>query len=48
VIFITASDAEEDNKHALSLGAADFVHKPFDREIFLARVERALQQREPV
>jgi len=47
IIFITASDAEEDNKHALSLGAADIVHKPIDREVFLSRVTRSLQAREP-
>lgn len=42
VIFITAMSEEADEEFGLSLGAADFVHKPFRPAIVKARVKTHL------
>jgi diguanylate cyclase (GGDEF)-like protein len=38
VIFVTAMDAIEDQKKGLSLGAVDYITKPFDADIVKVRV----------
>jgi diguanylate cyclase (GGDEF)-like protein len=38
VIFVTAMDAVEDQKKGLSLGAVDYITKPFDADIVKVRV----------
>ncbi|MCL2227539.1 MAG: response regulator [Oscillospiraceae bacterium] len=38
VLFITASDSDKTESHGLSLGAADYVTKPFNHDIVKARV----------
>ena len=42
VIFLTAQDLEEDIVRALSMGATDYVVKPFKPKELVARVFRAL------
>jgi FixJ family two-component response regulator len=44
VIFITAHGDDNLRTQALSDGAVDFFHKPFDAEALLAAVETALTQ----
>jgi two-component system NtrC family sensor kinase len=41
VIMITAKDSKEAILEALDAGADDFVQKPFDRELLLARIKVA-------
>jgi signal transduction histidine kinase len=43
LIFISASNSEEEHVKALSLGAVDFITKPFRREELLARVRTHLE-----
>jgi len=46
VIFITASDQQEDETKGLRLGAVDFITKPFRLPIVEARVKAALRLKE--
>lgn len=43
VIFITAKTDAESEKRALSAGAVDFIHKPLNTEVVLARVKLHLE-----
>lgn len=43
VIFLTAQDSLASEKKCLMLGAKDFIRKPFDNEIMLARVRSQMQ-----
>lgn len=43
VLFLTSLDSVADEEHGLSLGAADFIHKPFSRLIVMARVRNHLE-----
>lgn len=43
IMFVTASQEKEDWVEALSLGAVDFVSKPFQREELLARISTHLE-----
>ena len=43
VIFITAADAESNERKGLSLGAVDYISKPFNPEIVKARVASHLR-----
>ncbi len=45
VIFLTAMSATEDEKRGLELGAADFITKPINPPIVLARVETQLKMK---
>jgi DNA-binding response OmpR family regulator len=38
VVFVSACATLEDQQHALDLGAADFIEKPFDTQDFLSRI----------
>lgn len=42
VMFLTASDTAGDEAKGFALGAADFMHKPIQQEVLLARVAHAL------
>jgi two-component system OmpR family response regulator len=42
VIFLTARSRNADRKQGLSLGAADYVTKPFEMDDLVKRVQRAL------
>jgi PleD family two-component response regulator len=42
VIFLTSMEDEESKKKGLSLGAVDFIHKPFDAASLLQRIETHL------
>ncbi|WP_153464231.1 response regulator transcription factor [Halobacillus sp. SY10] len=44
VIMLTAKDQKHDILHGLHLGADDYVTKPFDEEILLARIEALLRR----
>lgn len=43
VIFLTSLDSPADEEYGLSLGAEDFIHKPFSPPVVLARVRNHLQ-----
>ncbi len=43
VIFLSALNESKDKVHALSLGAVDFITKPFDSDEVIARVARQLE-----
>lgn len=45
VIFLTAQSGESCEQQCLELGAVDFIKKPFQKDILLLRVERALDRR---
>ncbi len=38
VVFVSGNATIENQQHALDLGAADFIEKPFDSQDFLARI----------
>ena len=44
-IFLTASATLENGRHALQLGASDFVSKPFDHVELLRVIERVLKNK---
>ncbi|MCF8179178.1 MAG: response regulator [Sulfuritalea sp.] len=43
VIFVTAMDSNEDEQHGLELGAVDYITKPINPSIVLARVRTQLE-----
>ncbi len=43
ILFVTAKTQMEDEAYGLSLGAADYIHKPISPSILLARIEHHLQ-----
>lgn len=45
VIMLTARGQEEDELHGFSLGADEYIAKPFSLKILLARVEAVLRRR---
>ena len=45
VMMLTARDAPNDIKEALALGARDYLAKPFNDAMLLARVARLLRPR---
>lgn len=38
VVFVSGNSTIENQQHALELGAADFIEKPFDAQDFLSRI----------
>jgi DNA-binding response OmpR family regulator len=42
ILMLTGKSAREDVRTALSLGATDYMVKPFDRDVFLSKVESIL------
>ena len=46
VIFLTGLDSPSDEEYGLSLGADDFIHKPFVAPLVLARVRNVIGRRE--
>jgi two-component system response regulator ChvI len=46
VIFLTSKDAEDDELHGLSLGADDYIRKPFSQALLIARIRALLRRRE--
>ena len=48
VIFLTSKDDEVDEMTGLSLGADDYVKKPFSQRLLLARVKAVLRRSDPV
>ena len=43
VLFLTSLDSVVDEEHGLSLGAEDFIHKPFSPAVVLARVRNHIE-----
>lgn len=43
VLFISSLESEEDEEFGLSLGAEDFIHKPFSPPVVLARIRNHLK-----
>ena len=48
VVFLTSLTDSESEIQGLSSGAADFIVKPFDARVLLARIERRLQTCQPL
>jgi putative two-component system response regulator len=46
IIFLTAKNSIEDEEHGLNLGAVDFISKPINPPVVLARLRTHLQNRE--
>lgn len=44
VIFLTSKDSDDDIIAGLKLGADDYVSKPFDYEVLIARIESVLRR----
>lgn len=47
VIFLTSKDSDDDIIEGLKLGADDYVSKPFDYEVLIARIESVLRRSSP-
>jgi DNA-binding response OmpR family regulator len=47
ILMLTGKSAPHDVKTALTLGATDYMVKPFDRDVFLAKVESILGVQAP-
>lgn len=45
VIILTAKDSVNDMVHGLNLGADDYMTKPFEADVFLARVQARLRRK---
>ena len=43
VIFLTGEDDSEIERRGLKVGASDFIHKPFDKEILISRVKNTIE-----
>jgi CheY-like chemotaxis protein len=48
VIFVTGRASDEDRKHALNLGAVDYITKPFDTFDFVTRLLSHVRQAEEI
>jgi DNA-binding response OmpR family regulator len=44
VVFVSGNPSIENQQHALDLGAADFIEKPFDTQDFLSRILSLVEQ----
>lgn len=44
IIFLTAKSMKEDTIQGLKIGGDDYLTKPFDREVLLARIEAVLRR----
>ena len=42
VIFLTGEDNRDTERRGLKAGASDFIHKPFDRDVLIKRVENTI------
>ncbi len=47
IIFLTAKSMKEDTIQGLKLGGDDYLTKPFDRDVLLARIEAVLRRYNP-
>lgn len=45
-IFLTAKSSKEDQVHGLQTGVDEYITKPFDIDVLLARIEAVLQRRQ--
>lgn len=48
IIFLTARDSAEDELIGFRVGADDYIHKPYNSSILLARIERLLSRKSAV
>jgi DNA-binding response OmpR family regulator len=44
VIFLTSKDSDEDIVQGLRMGADDYISKPFDYEVLIARIENIIRR----
>ena len=42
VIFLTGEDSNEAERRGLKAGASDFIHKPFDKDILIKRINNTI------
>ncbi len=42
VIFLTGDLSDEDESRGLQLGASDYIHKPFDKDILIGRIKKTI------
>ncbi|MCR5107527.1 MAG: diguanylate cyclase [Lachnospiraceae bacterium] len=42
VIFLTGESDEETERYGLKLGAADYIHKPFNKDILISRIRNTI------
>ena len=42
VIFLTGEDSNEAERRGLKAGASDFIHKPFDRDVLIKRINNTI------
>ena len=47
VVFVSGRATIENQQHALDLGAADFIEKPFDTQDFLSRILSLVEETAP-
>ena len=47
VIFLTSKDDESDQAEGLSLGADDYITKPFSQKLLLERIKAVLRRADP-
>ena len=45
IVFLTAENDQESEEKGLSLGATDYIMKPFGPKILLSRIEKAFDKR---
>lgn len=48
VIFLTAADDADTENRGFDMGVSDFVHKPFDTEVLIKRIEHAIHTQETI
>lgn len=42
IIFLTGDSDYESERHGLKLGAADYIHKPFNKDILISRIKKTI------
>ena len=47
IVFLTSLDNEADKNHAINLGAAGFITKPFQKDEFLKKIEEIIEKKSP-
>ncbi len=48
IIFLTGESDHEAERHGLKLGAADYIHKPFNKDILISRIRNTISNRKKI
>ncbi len=48
VVFLTGEESSETERKGLEIGASDFIHKPFDLDILMQRIEKTIQNSQTI